>query len=278
MKRKAVFLAISAVLLFQLPTVSQTYVPLSGRFHLMAEYGFLDVPYHIIQFGNNGSEINYPDEAGQDILFPFLRLAVRFDIAPSHIISVLYQPLSLITEETTNSSLNIDGVIFPQGTPVRFVYNFPFYRTSYVYLFTKEDSPLMLGVGGALQIRNASISFASLDGTLLRTNRDVGLVPLLEFVAGYRVAENLWLETDISGIYAPIRYLNISDTDVEGALVDASLRAVVSTQGPFSLYLNARYLAGGAEGTSDPQNPGSDGFVKNWLQFLTLSLGFVLSL
>lgn len=275
-KAKLFFCALF-VLLLSIPSTAQTYLPLGGRFYIMAEYGFLDVVTHTAQFSESGSEIDYVAEGGQENLYPFLRLALRFDVAERHKFSILYQPLSLVTRETTDRDLLIDEQTFPAGTPVKFVYDFPFYRAGYLYAFTEEDSPFFFGAGAALQIRNANIQFQSLDGTLLRTNRDVGLVPLVKLDAGYRVTDYFWIEALVDGIYAPIRYLNLSDTDVEGAFIDANLRGLFTPQGFAGIYANVRYLAGGAEGTSDTEGPG-DGFVSNWLQFITVSLGFTLYL
>ncbi|MFP4164304.1 MAG: hypothetical protein ACLFQB_10310 [Chitinispirillaceae bacterium] len=275
-KGKLFFCALLVVLL-NVPSTAQTYLPLGGRFYIMAEYGFLDVLSHTGQFSEDGSDIDYVQEGGQENLYPFYRLALRFDVAERHRFSILYQPLSLITEETATRDLLIDQQTFPEGTPVRFVYNFPFYRAGYLYSFTESDSRFMFGAGAALQIRNADIQFRSLDGTLLRTSRDVGLVPLVKLAAGYRVTDYFWLEALVDGIYAPVRYLNLSDTDVEGALIDANLRGVFTPQAFAGIYANVRYLAGGAEGTSETEGPG-DGFVSNWLHFLTVSLGFTLYL
>jgi hypothetical protein len=44
------------------------------------------------------------------------------------------------------------------------------------------------------------------------------------------------------------------------------------------VFLNLRYLGGGASGTSPDENTVGDGYVSNWLHFMTLSLGGELSL
>ncbi len=41
------------------------------------------------------------------------------------------------------------------------------------------------------------------------------------------------------------------------------------------LFLNLRYLGGGATGTDTGDVWPGDGYVKNWLNFLTVSTGFV---
>ncbi|MDG5814630.1 hypothetical protein QA601_06055 [Chitinispirillales bacterium ANBcel5] len=240
------------------------------------EYGFLGVISHIAQFSEDGTEIDYRDEGAQDILFPFSRIQVAVSTHP-HRFFLLYQPLEITTVENAQRDLLIDEEVFEENTPIRFKYSFPFYRAGYTYSFTDPFSRFQFAAGGALQIRNANISFTSLDGNQLRTNRDVGLVPLLRIISSWRINPDWLLQTEIDGIYAPVRYLNLSDTDVEGAFIDANLRAIYAGAGFVSVYSNIRYLAGGAEGTSDPNGPG-DGFVRNWLQFLTLSLGLSLSI
>jgi len=37
--------------------------------------------------------------------------------------------------------------------------------------------------------------------------------------------------------------------------------------------VNLRYIGGGADGTSSDPDPGKDGYNKNWLSFMTLTLG-----
>ena len=106
-----------------------------------------------------------------------------------------------------------------------------------------------------------------------RTNRDVGPVPLVKFRIRYTFDTDWWIGGEIDAIYAPVKYINGSNTDVVGALIDANVRVGIPVNEYSNTFLNLRYLAGGAEGTSQ-NNPGpGDGFIANWLQFLTLSAG-----
>jgi hypothetical protein len=74
-----------------------------------------------------------------------------------------------------------------------------------------------------------------------------------------------------------VSYLNGSDNEVVGAILDASLRGGLKLTKEVDAFLNTRYLGGGAVGTSnDPMAP-SDGYVKNWLHFGTVSVGFAYS-
>lgn len=270
----AVHSVVSFAQVVTLPSGRNAKAP--GEITLTAELGFLSVRSNNIQFGRTGTYFNYRENGGQDILFPFTRFGVNAAFN-RHLVFLLYQPLRLETIKQLENTTIVDSLVYPQGTPVRFLYDFPFWRASYLYAFSNPKSNLQLAAGLSLQIRNATIAFESLQGDRLRTNRDVGPVPALKFYGVYRVGERLWFGTEIDGMYAPVSYLNGDNNDVTGAILDASLRAgLKARKAPYDLLLNIRYLGGGAEGDSeDPEGPGSDGYVKNWLDFVTVSLGFV---
>jgi hypothetical protein len=63
-----------------------------------------------------------------------------------------------------------------------------------------------------------------------------------------------------------------------GAILDASLRLGAEVNPQTDLYVNLRYLAGGAVGTDTGDVWPGDGYVKNWLHFLNISAGFILKL
>lgn len=240
----------------------------------VAELGFLAVLDHNVQFSRTGTDFDYDDQGGQDILFPVARLSMELRFSERHQLVFLYQPLELETRVALREDLVVDDLLFPKDTPMVLTYGFPFYRLSYLY--DLADSPgNELSIGGSLQIRNADIRFASADGTLLRTNRDVGPVPLFKVRGRLAFGGGVFLGTEIDGIYAPVSYINGSDSEVTGALIDASLRAGVEVFDNASVFLNLRYLAGGAVGDSD--DPGDeargDGYVRNWLHFTTTTLG-----
>ena len=85
---------------------------------------------------------------------------------------------------------------------------------------TKET----LSFGMAMQIRNATLDFRSLNGELQNTNRDIGLVPLLSAAGKFERENNQWWGFDAAGSFAPIKYINGSNTDIVGAILDASVR------------------------------------------------------
>lgn len=91
-----------------------------------------------------------------------------------------------------------------------------------------DDAVLSFALGATLQIRNATIGFESADGSQRRISRDVGPVPALKFRSIYRQSKHMSLEIEVDGIYAPISYLNGSDNEVVGALIDASFREKIA--------------------------------------------------
>lgn len=236
-----------------------------------AELGFLAPVRHTIKFSEYGSRIDYRRDGGQDVLFPYSRLSSTLRIRERHAVTLLYQPLELNTEAVARRDLVVDDETFAAGTPMRFTYGFPFWRAGWGYDVLR-DPQRALQLGAALQIRNATIEFASLDGEQLVSNRDVGPVPLLHALGRTTIGSGGFIEGEVDGFYAPIKYLNGGKSDVVGAIVDLSVRGGLVLGDTGEGFVNLRYLGGGAEGTSDDRGPG-DGFTRNWLHFVTLSLG-----
>lgn len=240
------------------------------------EMGFLAVASHHIQFSNDGTYFSYAKNGGQDNLFFINRLSLDWRLSSRSTVVFLYQPLSLVTRALLDNDLKVDGLVFPAGTPMEFTYNFPFYRASYLYDFNPDpDNELAFGL--SFQIRNATIEFASLDGRLFRGNHNVGPVPILKFRWRHASEGGFWLGAEADGFYAPISYINGSDNEVVGAILDASFRAGIWLDKSVEAFLNLRYLGGGAVGTGKPNGPG-DGYVRNWLHFVTVTAGFSLAL
>ena len=247
-------------------------------FESSLEVGFLGFFSHKIQFSESGTYFNYVKDGGQNVWFPFRRLSGEVLLGSRHRLVFLVQPIDIRTEVLVPSTgLTVDGADFDPGTPIELRYGFDFYRLSYLYDFFR-DPRNELAVGASLQIRDAVIVFApKSDETLeLRENTDIGPVPALKFRAKYYLGDFFWLGSEIDGIYAAGRGVTGStdvSTDFVGAIIDASLRAGFTPRPPVDVFLNLRYLAGGAEGT-DTDDPGpGDGYVKNWLHAFSVSLG-----
>ena len=98
---------------------------------------------------------------------------------------------------------------------------------------------------------------------------------MLKFRTRYHYNNQTYTEVEADGFYAPISYINGSDNEVVGAILDASLRQGLHVTENVGAFLNLRYLGGGAVGTSDDDPGPGDGYVKNWLNFLTVTAGFI---
>lgn len=253
--------------------VSSTRAETVG-FKCISEVGFLSVLSHQIQFGKNGTYFDYVSNGGQDVLFAATRFSVEMDIGKKNTFILLYQPLTLQTQDLLKNDITVDNLVFPDSTGIKCLYGFSFYRASYVRELLAENNKGKLAIGASLQIRNATISFESTDGTRYRTNRNVGLVPVLKLRSSYNLTDRYFLGLEADGIYAPVSYLNGSDNEVVGAILDASIRAGAKVN-VGTVFVNARYLGGGATGTSTQDIWPGDGYVKNWLHFLIISTGFL---
>jgi len=246
--------------------------PPNIEWSLWAELGFLVVASHIVQLGDDGTRFDYRKEGGQDILFPFFRLSTDLKFKGRHTVVFLYQPLKLSGETVLTEDTVFDGIVFPADTAVNSTYGFPFWRISYLYDFLRRAGD-EASVGFSLQIRNATITFTSADGMLRADRRDVGPVPALKFRGRWGFESGVWWGAEVDGIYAPISVINGSSSEVTGALLDASLRVGYDFTNRISGFFNVRYLGGGAVGDENNPDPQSDGFTKNWLHFVTVSLG-----
>ncbi len=239
---------------------------------LAAEAGFLAPLYHRIKYGKGGDTFDYLKEGGQDVLFPTMRMSAELRLGQAHGIIFLYQPIDIRTRVNLTRSLNMDGTEFSAGTGMDLRYGFDFYRASYLYDFFGDDPGVELSIGASLQIRNAIIEFMPISGRGGYVNRGVGPVPILKMRGRYTFPCGVWLGGEVDGFYAPIKYINGGKSDVEGAIIDLSARVGVPLQTGVDLFLNTRYIGGGAEGTSSRPAP-SDGFTANWLHFFAVTLG-----
>jgi hypothetical protein len=203
---------------------------------------------------------------------------LELDIKKRNTLIFLYQPLRLESTVLLENDLVVDSLTFPANTSANLLYNFPFFRLSYLRELLPNNDNFDLAIGGSLQIRNATISFESTDGSRFRSNRDIGPVPV--FKVRTKAHWNRWTYTELEadGIYAPVSYINGSDNEVIGAILDASLRQGIQLTDNVKAFLNLRYLGGGAVGTSEDDPGPGDGYVRNWLHFYTLSTGFVYEL
>jgi hypothetical protein len=269
--------ALSAPARAALPSTpdSRLNAPGGADVRLHAELGALLPASHTLQYGKDGTRFDLVRDGGQGTLFPFVRLSADLDSGPRTTWVLLAQPLDLRTEVELRDPLVVDDDTIAAGTPVDIRYGFTFYRASYLG-DVLADPNRELAFGASLQLRNANIVYTTVDGTYRQFTQNIGPVPLAKVRFREPLGELGWLGAEVDGVYAPIKYFNGSDNDVVGALVDASVRGGLDLGRGTDAFLNVRYLGGGSSGTSRDPDPGSDGYVDNWLHFFSLSLGSTL--
>ena len=243
-----------------------------------AEVGALYPIVNIYQVGQNGTEVSIPNDLGQENLFPFLRFQLDLDIGTKgrrNTLSFLYQPLTLQSLSAPDRDLQIGDILFPEGRGIDFTYGFSFWRLTWMYdVLPATDKELAFGL--ALQIRNANIVYAALDGSAVVATRNIGPVPILAFRGRGMLTKKLWMAGEMQGFYANIPGVNGGSTDVEGAILDTSLKVGLAGPQGASAFLALRYVGGGAVGESRRADPFTDGFTRNWIHFMSLSAGFEL--
>lgn len=251
------------------PAAEQPFV----QARLLFEVGGLAPVAHRIQFSKSGSRFDYIDEGGQDNVFFFWRPSAELTLGGAHTLVLLYQPLNLESRVYLERDIVVDEATFPAGSGLDLRYGFDFYRLSYLYDFLGDRPRDEVAIGLSLQMRNATIDFTTTDGAVHRSNRDIGPVPALKIRGRWAITQRTWIGGEVDAIYAPIKYINGSDSDVEGAFFDVSLRAGYLVARSLDLFVNIRYIGGGAEGTSSKVDGPGDGYTSNWLHFITFSIG-----
>ncbi|WP_319755460.1 hypothetical protein [uncultured Sphaerochaeta sp.] len=240
------------------------------------EQGTIGLLHHTFQNGAAGDEFDFIKQGGQNNLYPFSRYTVGARIEDKHRLWFTYQPLQLDTAVNFKSNnVKIGDKTF-EG-PMELTYSFPFYRATYTYDLLGKYEEAYLGVGLALQIRNASIQFREVDGEDSFISQNVGLVPALAIYSEYRFPFGLTLSADIAGSYANLAYINGADYAFEGSILDASLRMDYAIEDGFSLFANARFFGGTADGESDNDasnwTESTEAYTKNNIASLTFSTG-----
>jgi hypothetical protein len=248
---------------------------------LVAETGAVKVVTHTIQIGESSDVFDYVSEGGQDILFPFTRYTAEVSLLDQHTVIFLYQPLEIATQVRFDEARTIDGVTFDADEGVDIVYSFPFYRASYLYDFA-ASSNLELAAGLSLQLRNASIRWASVNGDQgdVVASQNLGPVPIIKVRAGYTFpeAQGAFVEFEADGFYASSAFINGADYAFEGSIFDASLRGGFEPAPGLEVFANLRGLGGGGKGTRPAANrefwsESRDGFTDNFLTTVSLTLG-----
>lgn len=247
------------------------------------ELGYTKVLFHEYQSGSNGTFFDFLRQGGQDTLYPFQRLTLNATLWDQHIVTLLYQPLTLnsrtvVDKNGTNGGnpVEIDGISFGPGTPLDISYGFDFWRMSYLFDFAPEPETVV-AAGLSLQVRNASIVFTSGDGSKRSIQQNIGPVPILKTKLSHWFDPLFALEFEADGFYASSAFFNGSGRPFKGWIWDAAITAKTRMSPQSTAFVSLRSIGGGAEGSnaytyvSSTTSTGS--FTWNNLGTLALTLG-----
>lgn len=253
------------------------------KLNLEYENGWVKVLSHTLQFGEDGTEFDFVEQGGQDILFPFERFTADLEFLEKHHVVFLYQPLTVETKVQQREELTFNDTVFATETDEDSVlnvkYGFPFWRISYLYDFL-ENEDYYFSAGLSLQLRNASIVFENYDGSKVTVNQNLGPVPIIKIKAAYFFDNGIYLETDADGFYASSAFINGADFNFEGSVFDISGRVGFELKDSLNTFINIRYLGGTANGTSQyestrwSESGQSENYTSNILNTATFTLGF----
>ena len=209
------------------------------------------------------------------MLFSNWRVKTSATFARDHELTFTYQPIFVETSVQLKDGFKADNFNASGGEAVNMKYYFPFYRLSYLYHAIHTPN-WRWSVGLGLQLRNATIVYTKADGSARFSTGNVGPVPLLHTALKYTFDNGIWLGLDAQGFWAPIKYINGSNTDVEGWIYEATLDAGVMIWRHLGAYGNARLLGGGNRGNSNTARPNGNTYSENFLNNLSFNLGLML--
>lgn len=249
------------------------------RLSVEAESGAVKILHHTYQVGDTATDFNFVLNGGQELLFPFERYTATLIFGEAHRLRFLYQPLQIDTQINAKTAFTIDDQDFAAGQAVDISYSFPFYRLSYLYDFV--PGPMELAVGAALQLRNASIRFSSVDGSRRAVSQNLGPVPAFIVSARLPFGKTMYAAFEATGLYASSAFINGADFDFEGSILDSSLRAGTAINQNAEAFLNLRFLGGSAKGVSEYDRiywtQSEEKFTANYLATMSLTLGATLT-
>lgn len=244
----------------------------SVKISASAEFGFTAFLQNDITFGKGNDNFSYVKQGAHDVLFSNWRGQVGIEFLGDHSFTLLYQPIYPSSETIIQDDVQFGNAKFGAGDPINLDYYFPFYRLTYLYRFYSKHNINMF-VGGGVQIRNTTIRFFSPSSNKRFETTDVGPVPVISFSIDIEPVKNLVLALDSGGFWAPIKFLNGGNVDVNAWIYDVGLQIRYRTGYHLAPYLSARIVGGGAVGTSSNPRSNYDGYTSNELITMNATTG-----
>ncbi len=207
---------------------------LSAQAFVDVEGGIAFTGYNDVQIPSaSGSRISLKDDTGSASALAF-RIRAGYTIFDKHTFMLLAAPLSVRGSAVIDRNLSYQGTTFTAGSRVDSVYRFDSYRLTWRYTFM-DSGPFELAAGITGKVRSAGISLMGNDGYAIRT--DLGVVPLINFMAKWNMTDRFGLLLDGDALVTPF-----------GRAEDALLAIQYRYSDNADLRLGYRVLEGGSDG------------------------------
>lgn len=204
-----------------------------AQFSLDLETGVVFDGYNDMRVpGDEGTFISFSEDLNT-LTKIFYRLRFSYLYHEKHVFSVLFAPLTVRAEGNFGNELLFQDTTFPSGAFLNGEYQFNSYRFTYRYMFPRMRR-FQWGIGATAKIRDASISIAS--GNQRAEKKNIGFVPLINFMAEWIVKEQLSLMVRGDALVAP-----------QGRAEDVLLAALFYPNKHVTMKLGYRILEGGVE-------------------------------
>lgn len=228
MKKNILILTGFVIMLLVLPSVQA-----KSQFGLDIESGYVSTGYNDIRIPGAGGTFFSLSEELEAQSKVYLRLRLNYKPGERHTISLLYAPLTVLSEGSVGRDILYEGVNFPANSNIEASYKFNSYRITYRYDIVQKPK-LDFGLGFTAKIRDAQIDLTS--GELYGEKINVGFVPIINFRLHYKPYEKLGLLFEGDALAAP-----------QGRAEDVSLAATYKVSDHFILRAGYRILEGGAD-------------------------------
>jgi len=206
---------------------------LNAQFSLDLESGLVKTGYNDVRSpGTTGTlfSLNEDLDAASKI---FARVRLNYKFASRHTFSLLYAPLTVLSEGSVSEDISFEGALFPANSDIEATYKFNSYRLTYRYDIVQKPK-FDFALGFTAKIRDAKINLAS--GNIFGEKVNVGFVPILNFRLHWKPVDRLGILFEGDALAAP-----------QGRAEDVRIAATYKISNRFTLSAGYRLLEGGAD-------------------------------
>jgi hypothetical protein len=180
-----------------------SFYPLTSsdaQFTVDLESGLVTTGYNDVRIpGDQGTLFSLSGDLDSQSKIYF-RGRLTYNLGSRHSLSLLYAPLTVLSDGVISNDILFAGVNFPSNSGLDATYKFNSYRLTYRYDIIQKPK-LDFGLGFTAKIRDAKIALAS--GELYGEKINVGFVPIINFRLSWRVDDKFSFLLEGDALAAP---------------------------------------------------------------------------